>query len=129
MRFVIAAALAFVAGQAAASTYTNQDGSISPDVVIVGAPGAACDATITIGGSAQILCGGVIPMHGWAVYNPNATDDLWCSDTTTAAINGAGSIRIVANGGGYETPAGYRPSGPVSCVGATTGDKITGRRW
>ncbi len=68
-------------------------------------------------------------MNGFAVYNPDSTNDLWISDSTTAAVNGVGSIRIVANGGGFETPPGYKPLGAVSIVSATTGAKITARRW
>ena len=91
--------------------------------------GVAGDVTLAAGGTAQALFGGATPANGWAVYNSNGSDDLWCSDSGTGTPNGAGSIRIPANGGGYETPPGYRPPGAVSCVGATTGDKITARRW
>lgn len=85
--------------------------------------------TITTGGTAQTLFGGVIPTNGFAVYNPDPANDLWISDTTTAAINGLGSVRIAPNGGSYETPATYRPIGAVSIVGAAAGQKITARRW
>ena len=85
--------------------------------------------TITTGGTAQTLFGGTVPSNGFAIYNPDASGDLWISDSTTAAINGTGSLRIVANGGGYETPASYRPLGAISVIGATTGQKITARRW
>lgn len=95
----------------------------------VGGPAVAGDATITAGGTAQTLFGGARPIHGWSVGNPNASDDLWCSDSATAAVNGLGSYRIAANGGLYETPDLYQPTGTVSCVGPTTGDKVTARRW
>jgi hypothetical protein len=36
---------------------------------------------------------------------------------------------VAANGGGYETPSGYKPFGAVSVYGATTGHKITARKW
>jgi hypothetical protein len=85
--------------------------------------------TITTGGTAQNLFSGNTPANGWAVYNPDASEALWVSDSTTAAANAVGSIYIPALGG-YETPhRGYRPLGPVSIVGATTGHKITARRW
>ena len=87
------------------------------------------DTTITAGGTAQNLFLGVKPPNGFAVYNPDPTEDLWVSDSATAAANATGSIRVVANGGGYETPPGYHPAGPVSIVGATTGHKITARFW
>ncbi len=86
-------------------------------------------ATITTGGTAQNLFGGATPTNGFAIYNPDPVNDLWISDTTTAAANGLGSIRVVANGGGYETPPGCKPIGAVSVIGAVTAQKITARRW
>lgn len=98
-------------------------------LVVSGYAGSAGDASIATGGTAQTLFGGATPVNGWAIDNPNVSDDLWCSDSTTAAINGQGSYRIAANGGGHETPQLYKPVGPLSCVGPVTGDKITARRW
>ena len=85
--------------------------------------------TLTTGGTAQNLFGGVVPTNGFAIYNPDPVNDLWVSDSATAFANGVGSIRVFANGGGYETPVGCRPLGAVSIVGATAGQKITARRW
>ncbi len=91
----------------------------------------ACDgsSTIATGGVAQLLFGGIVPANGYAVYNPDAANDLWISESTTAAASGVGSIRIVANGGGYESPAGSKPGGPISIFAGTTGAKFTARRW
>ncbi len=119
-----ALALDLYAASAAGATVVVVDGLASG-----GAAGSSCDATVAAGGTAQVLCGGATPADGWAVYNPNAADDLWCSDSATAVANGSGSVRIVANGGGYETPSGYKPAHALSCLGATTGDAITARRW
>lgn len=85
--------------------------------------------TITTGGTAQPLFASVIPSTGFAVYNPDAANDLWISDGGTAAANAAGSIRIPANGGWYESPALRRPIGIVSIVGAVNGQKFTAQRW
>jgi hypothetical protein len=85
--------------------------------------------TITLGGTAQALFSSAIPPTGFAVYNPDASYDLWINDGGTAVVNGAGSIRIVANGGGYETPLTYKPIGPVSIISATTGAKFTAKYW
>jgi hypothetical protein len=95
------------------------------------APADAVDGStsISVGGAAQNLFGGSVPANGFAIYNPDAANDLWISDSATAAVNGQGSLRVPANGGGYETPPGYRPLGAVSVVGASTGQKITARRW
>ena len=86
-------------------------------------------STIVTGGTAQSLFGGVVPTNGFAVYNPDPNNDLWISDSATAVANGVGCIRVVANGGGYETPVGCRPLGAVSIVGGVTAQKITARRW
>lgn len=94
-------------------------------------PAAATDGstTITLGGTAQNILGGVAPVNGFAVYNSDATNDLWISETTTAAPNGVGSIRVAANGGGYETPITRKPLGIVSIYGAVTGQKFTANKW
>ena len=84
--------------------------------------------TITAGGTAQTLFSGNTPANGWAVFNSDNAEALWVSDTTTAAANGTGSIYVPPLGG-YETAKGYRPIGPVSIIGATTGHKFTARSW
>lgn len=96
---------------------------------VLGTQGYDGSTTITTGGTAQNLFAGATPTNGFAIYNPDAANDLWVSDSTTAAINGVGSIRVAANGGGYETPPDYKPIGPISIVAASTGAKITARRW
>lgn len=105
----------------------NDDGSINTTIV----KGTSVDGStsITAGGTAQLLFGGVTPAQGFAIYNPDPSNDLWVSDSGNAAPNAAGSIRVVANGGGYETPQCYRPVGAVTVYGAVTGQKITAKRW
>ena len=90
-----------------------------------------CDGSTTIssGGTAQNLFAGVVPKNGYDVSNPNPSEDCWVSDTTTAAANAVGSIRLQANGGWYETPLGKEPIAAVSILCATTGHKITASRW
>ena len=46
-----------------------------------------------------------------------------------AASNSGASIQIAANGGVFATPSGYKPAGPVSLYGATTGQAFAARRW
>lgn len=87
----------------------------------------SCDATITTGGTAQNICGGTVPVNGFDIYNPDASEACWVSDSTTAAANASGSIYVAALGK-YETPQGYKPIGVVSIVCATTGHKLTIRR-
>ena len=120
-------------------TLTNSAGAVSnltnfalllQATDIAGADNAVDGSTtLTAGNTAQTLFGGTVPALGFAIYNPDPSNDLWISDTTTASVNGQGCVRVFANGGGYETPAGYRPLGPVSVIGAATGQKITARRW
>jgi hypothetical protein len=86
--------------------------------------------TITAGGTAQPLFNSAVPASGFAIYNPDPYNDLWINDGGgNAAIAGAGSIRVPANGGGYETPTDMVPGAGVSIVGAVTGQKFTARRW
>ncbi len=120
-------------------TVSNSSGSISTinnfalllQNSAVNATNAASDGstTITAGGTAQNLFGSAVPVNGYSICNPDLTNDLWVSDSATAAINGTGSIRVAANGGYYATEAGQKPMSSVSVVGAVTGQKITARRW
>ncbi|MGB9154222.1 MAG: hypothetical protein WCD70_14170 [Alphaproteobacteria bacterium] len=139
----IAANLNIMDGKPFASfiiTITNSAGSVSTisnlavlaqvgENISSGNTGVDGSTTITTGGTAQNLFAGATPTNGFGIYNPDPVNDLWISDSTTAVANGTGSIRVAANGGGYETPAGYKPIGAVSVVGAVTSQKITARRW
>lgn len=97
--------------------------------VLIGSTGIAGDAAITSGGTAQNLFSAATPTNGYEVCNPDNTEDAWISDSATAAANGQGSYRAATNGGCYTTPPGYKPVGAVSVVAATTGHKLTARRW
>lgn len=103
--------------------------TIKPTTPLFHATAADGSGTITTGGTAQNLFSGLTPQNGFAVYNPDATNDLWVSDSTTAAANNTGSIRIPSNGGFYETPVTYGPISTVSLVGAVTGQKFTAKAW
>lgn len=85
--------------------------------------------TITTGGTAQNAFAAAAVVNGYEIVNPDATEDMWVSDTTTAVANGTGCIRVAANGGAYSSPPGMKPSAAVSVVAATTGHKFTARRW
>lgn len=86
--------------------------------------------TITTGGTAQNLFSGNVPPNGYSVYNPD-TADLWIREGGTAAAAGAGSVLVGANGGSYECPRDKKlgPLGPITIVGAGTGQKFTARGW
>lgn len=98
-----------------------------PVVNIAAAPASDGSGAVATGGAAQILFGGIVPDNGFLVQN-NSTAALWISDVGTASAGGAG-IQIVANGGVFATPSGYKPAGAVSLYGATTGQAFAARRW
>jgi len=104
-------------------------GPQNPLPVVNIAAGAASDGsgTVATGGSAQTLFGGALPATGFLVQN-NSSAALWISDVGAASAGGA-SIQLAADGGLFVTPPGYKPAGPVSLYGSTTGQSFTARRW
>jgi hypothetical protein len=97
--------------------------------IISTASGSDGSGTITTGGTAQDLFASATPTNGFTVHNPDATEDLWISLSTTALANGQASINVAAGGGSYTTPHGMLPFHSVSIVGATTGHKFTAIKW
>ena len=102
--------------------------SANPLTTTPGKSAASGDAVVTAGGTAQTLFAGATPANGWKIANPDPAEDLWVSDSATAAPNGQGSYRLPA-GGIITTEPLERPCGPVSVYGATTGHVITARSW
>jgi hypothetical protein len=104
-------------------------GAQSPLAVINTAGAVASDGSgaVANGGSAQALFGGLVPTNGFLVQN-NSSAALWISDVGTASAGGA-SIQVVANGGVFATPSGYKPAGAVSLYGGTTGQAFSARQW
>jgi hypothetical protein len=104
-------------------------GPQNPLPVVNTAGNSAVDGsgTVATGGSAQTLFAGAVPANGFLVQN-NSSAALWVSDVG-AASNGGASIQIAASGGVYATPSGYKPAGPVSLYGGTTGQAFAARRW
>lgn len=102
--------------------------STSPLPVINTAGSVASDGsgTVAAGGTAQTLFGGIGPINGWLVVN-NSAATLYVSDVGIATSGGA-SIPI-SPGGIFVTPSGYKPGGPVSLYGSTTGQAYAARRW
>lgn len=97
-----------------------------PVVNAAGSPAQDGSGMIAAGGTAQQLFGGVIPATGFLVCN-NSSAALYVSDVGSAAPGGS-SIQI-APGATWATPAGYRPAGPVSIYGGTSGQGFAARRW
>ena len=114
---------------------TNVQGTAAPvgpqnPLPVVNTAGSAASdgsGTVAAGGNAQTLFGGAVPANGFLVQN-NSSAALWISDTG-AASNGGASIQLAANGGIFATPSGYKPAGPVSLYGGTTGQAFAARRW
>lgn len=92
-------------------------------------PGADGSGTITVGGTAQNLFGGTAPAHGFLLCNPDPSEALWFSLSTTAAANGQGSLSLAPSGGVFITPVGMIPFHAISVVAATTGHKFTAVQW
>jgi hypothetical protein len=88
--------------------------------------------TITLGGTAQNADIARPTRKGYMIQNHSA-GDLWINDMTTAVASQP-SIRIPA-GAMYETPnsgdlgGGAYEAGPITIIGATTGQAFTGRSW
>ena len=103
-------------------------GPAAPLPVINTAGAAASDGSGTVGtgGTAQTLFGGVAPTNGWLVAN-NSSAAIYVSDVGVATAGG-GSVPV-APGAVFATPPGYKPAGPVSLYGATTGQAFAARRW
>ena len=104
-------------------------GPQNPLPVINTAASVASDGsgTLAVGGSAQTLFGGIVPVNGFLVQN-NSSNTLWISDVGVAT-NGGASIQISPNGDAFGTPPGYKPAGAVSIIGPTTGQVFAARRW
>lgn len=91
--------------------------------------GTLQETTITLGGTAQSLFSAATPTNGYEIVNPpSATETLYFREANTAAVAGAASVPIVV-GGSYVTPAGYKPTGLVSVIAATTSHPVIARRW
>ena len=103
--------------------------SAAAPLPVVNTAGAAAldgSGTVTAGGTAQPLFGGVVPANGYLVANTSAAT-LYVSDVGIASAGG-GSIPV-APGAVFATPSGYKPPGAVSLYGATSGQSFAARRW
>jgi hypothetical protein len=103
-------------------------GATAPLPVINTAGTAALDGsgTVVTGGIAQTLFAGTVPVNGYLVAN-NSSAMLYISDVGPANVGGT-SIAI-GSGAVFVTPSGYKPPGPVSLYGSTTGQAFAARRW
>jgi hypothetical protein len=100
----------------------------APLPVINAAGAAALDGSgaVITGGVAQTLFGGITPTNGYLVANTSSAT-LYISDV--GAASGGGASVPIAPGAIFMTPCGYKPPGPVSLYGGTTGQAFAARRW
>jgi polyhydroxybutyrate depolymerase len=87
------------------------------------------DCSTTVSTTAINLCGGQVPTNSYEICNPNASGDLWFSDTTTAVVNGVGSTPLLNTNPNkcYEIPVTANPKNAVSIVGSASNLKVTAR--
>jgi hypothetical protein len=101
-------------------------GAPLPVVNTAGAAALDGSGTIVVGGVAQTLFGGLTPVNGYLLANTSSAT-LYLCDVGTAT--GGGASIPVAPGAVFMTPTGYKPPGPVSLYGGTTGQAFAARRW
>jgi hypothetical protein len=97
-----------------------------PVINAAGAPAIDGSGTVTTGGMAQTLFGGIVPLNGFLVAN-NSSATLYISDVGTASAGGS-SIPI-APGASFVTPSGYKSGGTVSLYTSSAGQSFAARRW
>lgn len=90
--------------------------------------GAVDETPIAAGGTAQNLFGGATPTNGYEIINNSTTEILYFREANDAAVGGATSTAIQP-GASYYTASGYKPTGRVSVIAATTAHPLIGRRW
>lgn len=86
------------------------------------------EVSITTGGTAQNLFGGVAPVNGYEVIN-NSPSPCWWREGGTAT--GVAPSTQLAGGPGvsYKTPFGYKPQGIVNVYCSDTSHSLTTRGW
>lgn len=100
-----------------------------PVVLTGGLTAADGSGLIALGGNAQNLFSGNVPVNGYLVVNlnPSGGRALYISDVGTASATGS-SIPIAPQAE-WRTPPGYKPPNVVSIFGTTTSDPFSARRW
>ncbi len=83
--------------------------------------------TITLGGTAQTLFSGNIPVHGFMIAN-NSNGTLYWNDSGNASDAG-GSYPLPTTSPVFVSPLGYKPIGVISIYGGTTAQAFFARRW
>lgn len=98
------------------------------DVDIQSGAGQRIEGTITAGGTAQNVFTAT-PANGFEIINPHATETLYIREAAAAAAADNGASIPIGPRGSYVTPFGYKPTGDVSAIAATTGHAFIARRW
>lgn len=103
----------------------------STNVVVISNSGSTYqEASIATGGTAQDLFSSATPTNGFELINNNSavTESCYFREANTAVTAGATSTILVA-GQAYTSPRGYKPTGRISVVCATTGHVIIARSY
>lgn len=102
------------------AVFTVSFGGVAPSDISSGSGG------LTLGGTAQNAAASNAARKGFWLQNLSA-GDLWISTIGTAALDRP-SLKL-GPGAYYESPPGGAGTGAISIVGATTGQKWSGREW
>jgi hypothetical protein len=92
------------------------------------AAGTLVATTVASGGTAANVFGAT-PANGFEVVNPHVSETLYIRENGTATVADNSTSIPIAPKGSYTTPPGYKPTGDVSYIAATTGHAIIARRW
>lgn len=98
------------------------------DVDIISGAGLRIETTIAAGGTAQFVFGGT-PGNGFEIINTHATETLYIREGAVATVADNAANIAIPPGQAYTTPLGYKPTGDVSAIAATTGHALIARRW
>ena len=86
--------------------------------------GSVVNSTITAGGTAQTILAAQ-PGRTFLQIKNNAAQVLWVNFGTTAGIDAGVQIAAIGVGDTWTSPPNFCPTGLVSVVGATTGNKFS----
>lgn len=98
--------------------WTNGTGTVPSGGDSAGVP-VDRSGTIATGGQAQTVAN-VNANRRWLLFQNVSDTDMWVN-FSAAAVAGQSSILLKANGGSYENPPQFCPTGLVSVMCATTG--------
>lgn len=97
-------------------------------VAVASAAGTHVQTTVAAGGTAANLFSAT-PANGFEVINVHASEILYIRENGTATVADNSTSIPIPPKSSYATPLGYKPTGDVSYIAATTGHAVIARRW